>query len=768
MKREYKVIMLLILVISIVALVLTSSYALFSFEEKGKVENKLVTGVYSSCKYEDGTTWNFDYTGGEQTFTVPCDGEYKIETWGAQGGSYNEEYKGGYGGYSSGTASIKENDKLYVNVGGLGNTVNDFSPVIPGGYNGGGDAYVIKESCSNYASSGGGATHIALTSGILKDVEKSSLFIVSGGGGGASERYCSTADYHMANGGSAGGYLGSSLDKIETVWNYVKPTGGTQTSGGLAGTHNTESGSTAGSYGQGGSYTRTGGYTSAIGGGGGFYGGGGGMFIGGGGGSGYIGNSILTNKVMYCYNCEESAEVSTKTVSTTCISQTPTENCSKQGNGYARITLVKVDKPIKKYKEAILNGTDPVLKNNLVPIKIASDGTVSKADITKEWYSYANKEWANAVILKDETKTYNNGETIPEDNIESYFVWIPRYKYQIFDEGNYTGLTSFQDKTQTINVVFENKDKAPSNGTTKGNWLTHPAFTSFDSNGFWVGKFETGYDGATSTTAAQVNSVDTSKIIIKPNVYSWRYITVGNAFKNSYDYQRYLDSHMMKNTEWGCVAYLQHSAYGSQVSVRVNNNEAYITGYAATEQPTKGYYNERSEEGNRMETTSPTLDGSYTINYLNSNSIVASTTGNKSGIYDMSGGAWDYMAAYTIGATTVGGGSGITSIYQDFFNNSTYTKYWDKYTSTSYTQYNNRILGDATGEMGPFYNDNTRKNNRFKTSWYGNAAYFPTTSSPWFARGGNYCDGTENGTFAFEYNSGNTLRYVSYRIILTP
>ena len=63
MKREYKVIMLLILVISIVSLVLTSSYALFSFEEKGKVENKLVTGVYSSCEYEDGTTWNFDYTG---------------------------------------------------------------------------------------------------------------------------------------------------------------------------------------------------------------------------------------------------------------------------------------------------------------------------------------------------------------------------------------------------------------------------------------------------------------------------------------------------------------------------------------------------------------------------------------------------------------------------------------------------------------------------------------------------------------------------------
>ena len=294
-----------------------------------------------SLGYKGPTEWTYDYTGGEQTFVAPVEGVYKLETWGAQGGSYNEEYNGGYGGYSSGTAPIKENDKLYVNVGGLGNTVNDFSPVIPGGYNGGGDAYVIKESCSNYASSGGGATHIAFTSGILKNVEKSSLFIVSGGGGGVSERYCSTADYHMTNGGSAGGYLGSSLDKIETVWNYVKPTGGTQTSGGLAGTHNTESGATAGSYGQGGSYTRTGGYTSAIGGGGGFYGGGGGMFIGGGGGSGYIGNSILTNKVMYCYNCEESAEESIKTISTTCVSETPTENCAKSGNGYARITLIK-------------------------------------------------------------------------------------------------------------------------------------------------------------------------------------------------------------------------------------------------------------------------------------------------------------------------------------------------------------------------------------------------------------------------------------------
>ena len=78
-------------------------------------------------------------------------------------------------------------------------------------------------------------------------------------------------------------------------------------------------------------------------------GGGGGYYCGSnssytaGGGSGYIGNSALTNKNMYCYDCEESNEESTETISTTCAEETPTVNCSKKGNGYARITLVSID-----------------------------------------------------------------------------------------------------------------------------------------------------------------------------------------------------------------------------------------------------------------------------------------------------------------------------------------------------------------------------------------------------------------------------------------
>ena len=55
------------------------------------------------------------------------------------------------------------------------------------------------------------------------------------------------------------------------------------------------------------------------------------------------GNTLLTKKVMYCYNCQESSEESTKTISTTCTNATPTSACAKSGNGYARITLISTD-----------------------------------------------------------------------------------------------------------------------------------------------------------------------------------------------------------------------------------------------------------------------------------------------------------------------------------------------------------------------------------------------------------------------------------------
>ena len=453
----------------------------------------------------------------------------------------------------------------------------------------------------------------------------------------------------------------------------------------------------------------------------------------------------------------------------------------KDGNSLNKVVSIY-------YQEDILNGTDPIIKDNLIPVTISDTGVVTKADTTKKWYNYEKKNWANSVILKDESAVYKNGETIPESNIESYFVWIPKYSYQLFDLGNYSSLTSISDKTQEIKIKFgtnntsdsiigecttpfsNNQGIAGSSGNCKvGDYMTHPAFLAFDTLGLWVGKFETGYDGATSTAAAQVNNVDTSKIVIKPNVYSWRNINVGNMFKNSYDYQRELDSHMMKNTEWGSVAYLQHSAYGSMASVRVNNNSSYITGYAATVEPTLGYNNGTSIDGNRIESTSLSQDGTYTINYLNQNSVLASTTNNYSGIYDMSGGAWEYVMGYTTGATTVGGSSDITSLYSNFFSDSSYLKYWDKYNSTERTDYNNRILGDAVGEIGPFGSEKDPDNNtRYKSGWYKDYAFFASSSIPWLARGGGLHDGASSGVFAYTTSFGTMITNSSYRIVLAP
>jgi len=474
-------------------------------------------------------------------------------------------------------------------------------------------------------------------------------------------------------------------------------------------------------------------------------------------------------------------------------------------NVYANAEVVNQQQ--STYTEALLNGADPVLTANtttasssnvvrlsntettkqLIPVIIDNTGKVTKANINEKWYSYEDKEWANAIILTDEGKVEEDG-TILESSIESYFVWIPKYSYQLWDLGNYTGLTSIGSSERVINIRFGLDDTSDENTgecTTPGvagssgncsvvdgigDYMTHPAFLAFDTTGFWVGKFETGFDGAIADTTTEMNTSDYNKIIIKPNVYSWRNNIVGNMFKASLDYLEDYDSHMMKNTEWGAVAYLQHSQYGSATSVRINNNGAYITGYAATEEPTKGHNGGQSIEGNRNESTIPGVDGTWTVHYLNPASQVASTTGNYSGIYDISGGAWDCVMGYTTGSTIgVGGTSGITSLYSDFFTNVKYTKYYDKYSSTVETNYNNRILGDATGEMGPFGSKKDPDiNTRNKSSWYENHAYFTISSYPWFARGAYWADGSSAGNFAFSYGLGGVSVGGSFRIVLAP
>ena len=85
-----------------------------------------------------GKVWEFDYTGGFQLFSVPIKGTYKIELWGAQGGTTKVYVaQGGKGAYVSGNVDLKKEDELYIYVGGEGSsTSSGVSENLQGGYNG--------------------------------------------------------------------------------------------------------------------------------------------------------------------------------------------------------------------------------------------------------------------------------------------------------------------------------------------------------------------------------------------------------------------------------------------------------------------------------------------------------------------------------------------------------------------------------------------------------------------------------------------------------
>ena len=198
---------------------------------------------------------------------------------------------------------------------------------------------------------------------------------------------------------------------------------------------------------------------------------------------------------------------------------------------------------------------------------------------------------------------------------------------------------------------------------------------------------------------------------------------------------------MIKNTEWGAVAYLSHSKYGINTEVRINNNSNYITGYAATD----------SSDQSKYPGTYGT-DSSVTLPYNTSTGYKASTTGNITGIYDMSGGAWEFMASFQ---SETYGNSGFDATTLKTYN----SKYYDEYDGTSNeTTYSKRILGDATGEMGPFYESQ---------NWYADYSYFANSSRPWFGRGGGYHHGVTAGQFYFYHVTGGAYDEIGLRLVLT-
>ena len=376
----------------------------------------------------------------------------------------------------------------------------------------------------------------------------------------------------------------------------------------------------------------------------------------------------------------------------------------------------------------------PVLAEGMIPVVYDEGlGYWIKADINAGWYNYTDKIWANAVMVKTDATEgvecsksrsyYMNAPAytpVKEEDILAYYVWIPRYRYKLFN-ATYASGTSAQvidvvfeketSSTGTVTCTYDNTNGAETcTNKSNGNWYTHPAFTMINASGnktelkgIWVGKFET----TGSTTIPTV----------KPGITSLRNITVAEMYNTSklirsIDYlsingANKSDSHTMKNIEWGAVAYLKQSNYGLGITdIGINSGGTITGGGTGT---------------------------SYTTN------TSQSTSGNITGVYDMSGGAQEYvMGNYNKQA----GSSGLTV-------SGVPAEHIDIYSGTSVAASH---LGDATGETA---------------GWYRDYANFVNSSSPWFRRGGRSDNGDNAGVFDFYLYTGGAYSGCGFRVVLS-
>ena len=316
-------------------------------------------------------------------------------------------------------------------------------------------------------------------------------------------------------------------------------------------------------------------------------------------------------------------------------------------------------------------------------------------------------------------------------------MWIPRFSYTFYKgtngTNNYAGGT--QNAPGSIDIKFvgsgtnENGTAtytSSAQGTNVTGWYTHPAF-NFKENisGFWMGKFD--------ISKGTSSNVGTDNPLIIPNASSWveqnvstQFTTVlkfaagtlssGNvSFSGSslYGLSNAVDSHMMKNSEWGAVAYLSHSIYGKNGQIRINN---YYSG---------GLYKTGCGSNSDNSATSSTCD----IVYGEASNYPQSTTGNISGIFDMAGAAYDrVMGNYSSKAGNSGFGTYPPSIYYD-----NYTVLIDGCTLTNCGGHS---LHETQG-------------------WYSDLVNLVNSTYPWMVRGGSYDVGSETGAFNFGRNNGS-------------
>ena len=387
------------------------------------------------------------------------------------------------------------------------------------------------------------------------------------------------------------------------------------------------------------------------------------------------------------------------------------------------------------------------------------------------WYSFVQEGitqgyFSGPYTLEEATTDVNNA--LQTGTLSNASLGIEVTTSELIDEYNQnnsdnqinTREFSSSNNTTTgpreIDIIYEDKSTNKSFGDAVNTYHTHPAFTfgTTELDGIWVGKFET---GGTATAP-----------LIKPDISSLRGQKVSEEFTtaqifgtSTYGMTSNVDAHMMKNSEWGAVAYLSHSRYGANREIYINNssgcytgrsggnvggstaiNTVYTSQTSTSKSNTYGFY---TWDGYLLEYNTNTKSTTRDLNK------VASTTGNITGVYDMSGGAWEYVMGYYSPAGSTWGATS-SSNYAGFSSQPN-SKYYDDYTAANSLRACNGGIcyGHGLSEV---------------RGWYGDYAYFVSAGYPWFLRGGSFNDGSSAGTFYFGVNNGSASSSRAARSVL--
>ena len=427
------------------------------------------------------------------------------------------------------------------------------------------------------------------------------------------------------------------------------------------------------------------------------------------------------------------------------------------------------------------------LDQNMIPVKYTGSTTnaqwTSVADpeaADSGWYDYANKQWANAITVKPEAlaKYHGFSKVVDQADILGFWVYIPRYRYKVL---RFSGNDPYVP-AQNFTIEFENKQSTKAIPTANGTWATHPAFTfgTKELNGIWFAKFE--MTGTTNQPTVLPNEAHIS------GEYSGINSQVGNFYslsktlgindpnnvggsgftttQNNHHLAK-LSSHMVNNNDWGAATYLSASKYGAGYNgVQINsqsdnrnngNGDTYgTTGcgpYANGDVSQYGVTHGGVSTGLLGTQQACSSDG--TRAYNGTLGQLASTTNNPTGIYDMSGGGWEYVAASY--------NNDLNSSSTDYFSQSARPPYVNVY---NFSNFNSCTYQTCGGQA--LYETNLSDSDG-NNQWNNNNSYFIKSSYSWLGRSGAYNNGLNAGLFITGIFAGNVYGNVlALRVALAP